>query len=179
MKAEAQNPPLIHQLVAGDIMTGPAVACRDETLFEEIAEILADRDISGMPVVNERGDVVGVISERDLAHALGGPMVKLAVRRRNHAPFRGALHERSWGARRAKDIMTAPAITVASNVHLDEVARVMRFHQINRVPVVDAGRLIGVITRGDVLGAIAHVEHTEIDLTKPVVLVGNASIHRD
>jgi CBS domain-containing protein len=55
----------------------------------------------------------------------------------------------------------------------------MRFHQINRVPVVDAGRLIGVITRGDVLGAIAHVQHAEIDLTKPAVLVGNAGSHQD
>jgi CBS domain-containing protein len=179
MKADVETHPLIHQVVAGDVMTGPAVACRDETLFEEIAELLADRDISGMPVVNDRGDVVGVISERDLAHALGGPMVKLAVRRRNHVPFQGAMHERPWGARRAKDIMTAPAITVAPDVHLDEVARVMRSHQINRVPVVDAGRLIGVITRGDVLGAIAHVKHAEIDLTRPTVLVGNAGIHQD
>jgi CBS domain-containing protein len=178
MKAEVQVHPLMNQAVAGDVMTGPAVACRDETLFEEIAEILADRDISGMPVVNDRGDVVGVISERDLAHALGGPMVKLAVRRRNHAPFRGAMHEMPWGARRAKDIMTIPAITVAPNVHIDEVARVMRFHQINRVPVVDGGRLIGVVTRGDVLGAIAHVEHAEIDVARPAVLVGNAGIHQ-
>jgi CBS domain-containing protein len=166
-------------LVAGDIMTGPALACRDETLFEEIAEILADRDISGMPVINNLGDVVGVISERDLAHALGGPMVKLAVRRGNHVPFRGAMHERSWGGRRAKDIMTSPAVTVVPGAPMDEVARLMKFHQVNRIPVVEAGRLIGVVTRGDVLGAIAHVEHAEIGPTRPAVVVGNAGIHQN
>lgn len=49
-----------------DVMTAPAVACTDEAFFEEVAEILADRDISGMPVVDSAGRVIGVISERDL-----------------------------------------------------------------------------------------------------------------
>ncbi|MGI8708956.1 MAG: CBS domain-containing protein [Actinomycetota bacterium] len=46
----------------------------------------------------------------------------------------------------------------------------------NRVPVVDSGRLIGVVTRGDVLGAVAHLDHAEINLTQPSVLVGSAGM---
>ena len=51
----------IDELRAADIMSTPAVACRPETLFKDVAELLADREISGMPVVNEDGEVVGVI----------------------------------------------------------------------------------------------------------------------
>lgn len=162
---------------AGDVMTAPAVACRDEAFFEEVAEMLADRDISGMPVVDASDRVVGVISERDLAHALGGPMVRLAVRRHNHGPFMRDLRDMQRGIRRAKDVMTSPAVTVGLDAHLDEMARLMRVHQINRVPVVDSGRLVGVVTRGDVLCAIAHLDHTVIDLTRPLVVVGSAGMH--
>jgi len=162
---------------ARDVMTAPAVACRDEAFFEEIAEVLADRDISGMPVVDASGGVVGVISERDLAHALGGPMVRLAVRRHNHGPFMRSLGEMPREVRRAKDVMTSPPVTVGPDAHFDEIARLMRIHQINRVPVVDSGRLIGVVTRGDVLGALGHLDHAEIDLTRPPVLVGSAGMH--
>ena len=162
---------------AREVMTAPAVACRDEAFFEEIAEVLADRDISGMPVVDAAGRVVGVISERDLAHALGGPMVRLAVRRHNHGPFTRSLGEMPREVRRAKDVMTSPPVTVGPDAHFDEIARLMRIHQINRVPVVDSGRLIGVVTRGDVLGAIGHLDHAEINLTRPPVLVGSAGMH--
>lgn len=162
---------------AKDVMTAPPIACRDEAFFEEIAEILADRDISGMPVVNRAGEVVGVISERDLAHALGGPMVRLALRRHNHAPLSDGIGGVPRAARRAQDIMTVPPLTVASDTHLDEVARIMRTHQVNRLPVVDASeRLIGVLTRGDVLGAIAHLDHEAVDLTAPPILVGSAGL---
>lgn len=162
---------------AGDVMTAPAVACRDEAFFEEVAEILAERDISGMPVVDASDRVIGVISERDLAHALGGPMVRLAVRRHNHGPFMRDLRDLRRGIRRAKDVMTTPAVTVGLDAHLDEIARLLRVHQINRVPVVDSDRLVGVVTRGDVLGAIAHLDRTEIDLTRPPVVVGGTGMH--
>ena len=161
--------------VARDVMTAPAVACREEAFFEEIAEILADREISGMAVVDRRGTVVGVISERDLAYALGGPMVRLALRRHNDHPLHGVA-DLPRGARRARDIMTTPPLTVPADAHIDDVARLMRLHQVSRIPVVDGGRLIGVVTRGDVLGAVGHVEHAPIDLTSPPVLVGSAGL---
>jgi CBS domain-containing protein len=162
--------------LARDVMTAPAIACRDEAFFEEVAEILAERDISGMPVVDRDGQVVGVISERDLAYALGGPMVRLALRRHNEHPLHGVA-DLPRGARRAREIMTTPALTVTTETHLEDVARIMSLHEVNRVPVVEDGRLIGVVTRGDVLGALAHLKHQPIDLTSPPVLVGSSGTH--
>ncbi|MDP9234300.1 MAG: CBS domain-containing protein [Actinomycetota bacterium] len=174
---DAKGAGSLREPVVADLMTAPAIACRDEALFEEIADVLADRDISGMPVVDKLGQVVGVISERDLAHALGGPMVRLALRRSNHGPRRPAIDRGSWGQRRAKDVMTSPPVTVSPQTRLDEVARLLRVHKINRIPVVDGARLVGVVTRGDVLAAIAHLEHRQIDLTLPAELVGSDGMY--
>jgi CBS domain-containing protein len=155
--------------VAAGIMTAPAVTCREEALFGEIAKTLADRDISGMPVVDSSGRVVGVISERDLAHALGGPLVRLALRRRTHGLLRRVISQLPMGPRCAKDIMTSPPITTDRDASLRDVARLMRVHQINRLPVMEGDKVLGVVTRGDVLSAIAHIGSNPIDLTKPTV----------
>lgn len=165
--------PVSVQRTAAEAMTAPAIACREDAFLEEVAEILAERDISGMPVIDSHDRVVGVISERDLACALGGPMVRLALRRHNEKPLHGVA-ELPRGARRAKSIMTTPALTVEPHQPLEEVARLMRVRQINRVPVVEDGRLLGLVTRGDVLAAIANLVHP-IDLTSPIVRVGNPS----
>lgn len=163
---------------AHEVMTAPAVACREEAYFEEVAETLAEQDISGMPVVDMAGEVVGVISERDLAHALGGPMIRLAVRRHNHGPFLRDLSDMPRASRRAKDVMTSPPLVVQTDTPLSEIARLMRTHQVNRIPVVDGSRLVGVVSRGDVLGAIAHLDREEIDLTVAPVLVGSVEGHQ-
>jgi CBS domain-containing protein len=163
------------RLVVRDVMSAPAIACRAEAFFEEVAQILSDRDISGMPVVDRAGQIVGVISERDLAHALGGPMVRLSLRRHSKRPLHGVTGL-PRGARRAKDIMTTPAVTIPPGTDLDVAARLLHLFEISRIPVVEEGRLLGVVTRGDVLGAIAHLKHTKIDLTAPPVLVGNSGV---
>jgi CBS domain-containing protein len=173
MDANLQSQSLIPSgRMAADAMTAPAVACRQEVFLEEAAEILADRDISGMPVIDDHDRVVGVLSERDLACALGGPMIRLALRRHNQSPLHGVA-DLPRGARRVTSIMTTPALTVRGDEPLEEVARLMRVHQINRVPVIDEGRLIGVVTRGDILGEVAHLRHVPIDLTAPPVRVGS------
>lgn len=165
----------IEDFAVHDVMTAPVVACRDEAFFEEIAEILADRDISGMPVVDGEGRVVGVISERDLAYAFGGPMVRLAIRRHSDLPMH-VIGDLPAGARRARDIMTSPAVTVSLDTRLEEVARLMHNYQINRIPIMDGDHLVGIVTRGDVLGAVAHEEQRTIDLTKPPMLIGAGAV---
>lgn len=166
----------IDRAAAADVMTSPPVACRTDAFFEEVAESLADRDISGMPVVEDSGEVVGVISERDLAHALGGPMVRLALRRHNHRPADIELADLPRGGRRARELMTAPAVCVTTETPLDEIARLMREHQINRVPVLDSGRLVGVVTRGDVLGEIGHLEREHSEAVGAPIVVGGRGI---
>ena len=164
----------VAELTAADIMTAPAVACREEAYFEEVAELLADREISGLPVVDAASRVVGVVSERDLAHALGGPLIRLVLRRPVHSgPFpRSRSHAVPIGAKRVSDVMTSPAIVVDPEMPLRELAQTMLEQQINRIPIVHLGRLVGLVTRGDLLGAIAGT-HREIALGQPPVVIGS------
>lgn len=163
------------RLTARDLMTAPAVACREEAFIEEIADHLSEREISGMPVVDRNGRVVGVVSERDLAYALGGPLIRLALRRPSGHPLHGVA-DLPRGLRRAKEVMTTPPLTVSPLTSLEELARLLHTHQVNRLPVMERGALIGVVTRGDVLGAVAHLQHQPIDHTSPPILVGNAGL---
>lgn len=166
----------IPDLIAARIMTSPVVACREDAYFEEVADLLAERDISGVPVVDGAGRLTGVISERDLAHVLGGPLVRLAVRRpvlRRHVTV--AVSDLPREARRARDIMTTDPITAQPDTPTHTLAEIMLKEQINRVPIVHAGRLVGIVTRGDVLGAVSGLNHHEISLEEPPSLVGVGS----
>lgn len=167
------DPKQLVALTARDLMTTPPMACRSDAYLAEVAEILADRDISGMPVVDDNGEILGVISERDVAHALGGPLVKLAIRRPSS-------HRSTWHAGpsiTAGDIMTVPALVVELSTPITEIARLMVSAGINRVPVVDEGRLEGVVTRGDVLGALAGmIVGTVPGVVKPTVVLGGTGV---
>ena len=160
------------ELKASDIMTTPALACRPEAFFEEVAELLADREISGMPVVSGDGEVVGVISERDLAHALGGPLMRLVLRRPVHTgPF--MREPRAPAGSRVQDVMTAPAVLAHPDTPVRTLAEIMVKEQVNRIPIVRANRLIGVVTRGDVLAAVADLVHGSVKPVQPPVIVGS------
>jgi CBS domain-containing protein len=150
-------------LRAREVMSSPVIACRLDAFFEEIAEALARHDISGMPVVDREGRVVGVVSERDLAHVLGGPLVRMAIRRHRHVePTKTeALAELPRSSRRARDVMSAPVLGVGPEARIDEIARLMAFHEINRVPVLQEKRLMGIVSRGDVLRAVGGLRRSQ------------------
>jgi len=167
----------VAELTAADIMSAPAAACREEAYFEEVGELLAEREISGLPVVDASGRVVGVVSERDLAHALGGPLIRLVLRRPVHSgPFLRGPHAVPIGAKRATDIMTSPAIVADPGTPLRRLAQTMLEQQINRIPIVYLGRLVGLVTRGDLLGTIAGLTHREVALGRPPLVIGSGAL---
>jgi len=164
----------IDELRAADIMSTPAIACRPDTFVEDVAELLADREISGIPVVNGDGEVVGVISERDLAHALGGPLMRLVLRGpMRTGPFLRDPVSRNGG--RVQDIMTIPAMLAHPETPVHTLADIMVKEQVNRIPIVRAHRLIGVVTRGDVLAAVAGLVHGGVKPEQPAIVVGPSS----
>jgi len=141
---------------AGDIMTSPCVACREDSRVDEIAELLAARRISGMPVVDSDGNVTGVISERDVAYSLGGPLVRLAMRPPAAVGGGGPRVARNPGRlTMVRDVMSRPPIIVSRDVLAQRVAEIMVEERINRIPVIEGGRLVGIVTRTDVVNAFA------------------------
>jgi CBS domain-containing protein len=140
----------------GSVMTTPVVRAEYGTPFKEVARLLADHRISGLPVVDEEGKVLGVISETDL-------MVRQAE---TPDPFRPPEHRLPFAgltrtarrravkarARTAGQLMTEPAVTVHADATIVEAARTMAQRRVERLPVVDEeDRLVGIVTRRDLL----------------------------
>lgn len=141
---------------AKDIMTAPVLTIGPRTLIAEVAALLNERQISGVPVVAD-GEVVGMVSEGDLLrrHELGTDRTPLAWWRRllDRERIPGA-YVRSH-ARYAADVMSRPVISVSPETPLDGIVSLFEKHGIRRVPVVRDGRLLGIVSRADVVKALA------------------------
>jgi CBS domain-containing protein len=133
-----------------DVMTASVVTVDRITPYKEIARLLAEHRISGIPVLKMGRAVVGVVTEADLLAA------QASTARRLHAAG-----GRSWRPRRqqhhhpaltAGELMTAPAVTIGPHATVPAAARLMSTHHVRRLPVVDGqGTLIGIVSRRDLL----------------------------
>jgi len=141
---------------ASDVMTPTVITVTPETSVPEIAQLMLERRVSGLAVVDAKGAIIGVVSEGDLIRR---PEIDTDRRRSWWLRFftsdedlaRGYL--KTHGVQ-AKDVMSQPAETVPPGADLADVVRVLEARRIKRVFVVDKGRLAGVITRADLLRAL-------------------------
>jgi CBS domain-containing protein len=136
-----------------DVMTADVVTVAPDTELRDVAALLVRHRISGVPVVQE-GRVLGVISERDI----------LFKERPSSGLHRGVL---AWlmdegdlmlkiDARRAGEAMTRPAVTIGPSRGVADAATMMLDDGVSRLPVVDGGRLVGIVTRHDLVRAFAR-----------------------
>lgn len=154
--------------VAG-VMTRDVVTVGPDTGFREIADLLVSRGISAVPVTDDAGKVLGIVSEADL----------LAKLEYSDRPPRHQLVLRSSRAHRAKaggdtaaDVMTAPAVTVTPDAPVATAARTMEAARVKRLPVIDAdGHLVGIVSRRDLVRTYVR---TDDELHSSVLLVMNA-----
>jgi len=150
-------------LVVADIMDPEPVTVAPEDTVEAVLRALRDHDLPGVPVVNSGGRCVGIITEADLVMA--GEDADL------HLPhyfelFGGFVFLESLGhfeerlrkatAALARDLMTEDPTTIGPDVEVQQAARLISRSKHNRLPVVQHGRLVGVVTRVDVLEALTR-----------------------
>ncbi|MFF5470767.1 CBS domain-containing protein [Streptomyces achromogenes] len=139
----------------GSVMTTDVVSASYGTPFKEVARLLADHRISGLPVVDEEERVLGVISENDLLARQAETPDPYGPKRRFRvmALTRGARRRAAKAAARTAGLlMTAPPVTVRAGDTIVEAARTMAQRGVERLPVVDdEGRLVGIVTRRDLL----------------------------
>lgn len=147
------------------IMTRAVVSTTPQARVEEAARLLRDRHISGLPVVGDDGQVLGVLTENDLVrdlHAAAGvdsPRGLLDLVLESSARKGTSLLEvcrNRLRKARVAELMTRPAVSIERSATLREAARRLRTTGTNRLPVVDeSGRLVGIVTRSDVVAAIS------------------------
>lgn len=139
-----------------DCMTRDVVALRPDDGFKAVVRALAERGVSGAPVVGETGRVVGVVSEADLLHHESFMPVEAELRRY----FESRRTDTARPGDTAADLMSSPAVTVSADAPIGRAARLMADHGIKRLPVVGAdGKLVGIISRADLIGVFLVPDH--------------------
>lgn len=139
-----------------DVMTSDVVTVRPDTSLKDVAAVLTERRISGVPVVDDSGKVVGVVSEGDILFKERGPSERTGVLAWFANPY-DVEEQLKLGARTAAEAMTAPAKTIAPWRLVSSAAAEMLDEGVNRLPVVDEeGRLVGIVTRADLVRAFVR-----------------------
>jgi CBS domain-containing protein len=139
-----------------DVMKTEVTTVGPETMLRDVAAILAERGISGLPVVENGGSVIGVVSEADILMKEAAPQARRdgLLGRLLEPPDPDA--DAKLAARTAREAMTSPAVTVESKESVPRAAALMVERGINRLPVVDGGALVGIVTRADLVRAFTR-----------------------
>jgi CBS domain-containing protein len=141
-----------------EVMTEDVLTIGPEAPLKDVAKILVEHGVSGLPVCDIEGHVVGVISEGDILYKehdpteghVGGPLGWFVDGSPN---VRGAAKAQAITAGKA---MTSPAVTIPPYESVAQAARVMCERRVNRLPVVKGGKLVGIVTRADLVRAFTR-----------------------
>jgi CBS domain-containing protein len=149
-----------HRMNAGDIMTTEVVSISPELPTNKVAQLLGEKGISAVPVVDDAGAPIGMVSEGDLIGRNEAErearrdwwLTLLAEGEMLNPDFLASLRSPE---RMARDTMSAPVVTVGEETDINEIARLLTAHRIKRVPVVRDGRIVGIVSRADLVRALA------------------------
>ncbi len=119
-------------MTAKDIMTRDVITASPGASAKDLARLLIRNQISGAPVVDTKGRLVGIVSEADIV---------------------------AKSQKRVKELMTKRVQSVEEDTSVEEIARLMMTYKINRLPVLDGTKLVGIVSRSDIVGAIALGKH--------------------
>lgn len=142
-----------------DIMQTKVITINTDATIREIAKTLYDNKISGAPVVDHAGNLVGMVSEGDLLYketnprppesfGILGAIIYYRGLKQYNEDFKKLI------AFKASEIMTTKVITIKKEASLMEVATIMRDRHIKRLPVMEDGRMIGIISRMDIVRSL-------------------------
>src|SRR5579883_868193 len=118
-------------MLASDIMTRRVYTTSPQTSVHEVAQLQHRERISGVPVIDDRGQLIGMITEADIIRNIGRDDLKVA------------------------DIMSCQLITVSEDTSVSDIAALLAERRIKRVPVVQEGKVIGIVSRADIVQAVA------------------------
>jgi CBS domain-containing protein len=144
-----------------DLMTSEVITVTPETPVAEIAKILSERHISGVPVVDAAGKLCGIVSEADLVVRAARPhfpryipFLEGVIFLENPAHYEREVQKML--AVTAADIMTPKVVTAPPTASMEELATLMAEHNINRVVITEHDRVVGIVTRGDIVRNLAE-----------------------
>lgn len=148
-------------MLARDIMNKNVITIQEASTIEEVASILTSNNISGAPVVNSEGKLVGIVTEGDLLHRETNPRTPGYLNILGALIYIGGVEKykedfKKLAAARASQIMTTNVISVNGDAKLEQVAALMVEHSVKRVPVVENDTILGIISRADIVKTLAQ-----------------------
>lgn len=157
---------------ARDVMVSPVVTVKPDASVKELAKTLLERRISAVPVVDDQGKLVGIVSEGDLLHRAEAETQRqrpwwLLVMTSDETLAADYIKEHS---RKVADVMTKNVITAGPDTPLHEIARALERHAIKRVPIMQDGQLVGIVSRANLIQAVAS------DRKKPEISASDTAI---
>lgn len=147
------------RLTARDVMTPHVITVRPETTIKDVAALMLRHHVSGLPVLTGVGELVGIVTEADMLLKERGPRPQAGRFRHAFRPFtRGMAIRKKAEGLTAADLMSSPVICVEETTPLHEIAALMVRRQVNRVPVMRAGHLAGIVSRADIMQAFTRTD---------------------
>jgi CBS domain-containing protein len=147
---------------ASDFMTKNVTTCNIGQTVEDAATLMAKKGFSVVPIVNDADELVGLITESDFISKIQSvPHALVSLRQLFGQSFHASDVEQIYKESKAKklgDVMTKNPKTVSPDTSLDEVVTFMSDKNLKRLPVVDQGKVVGIITRTDVIRAFNMVK---------------------
>lgn len=135
---------------AKDIMTTPVITVTPDTPLKEVAALLVDRGISGVPVVNDAEELVGIVSEADLVPLETTPDPRSRIIPRRWRWFRVP--------QTAEEVMTREVVALPEDADVSDVAGLMLEKRVKRIPILAGDRVVGIVSRRDVLKVLARTD---------------------
>jgi CBS domain-containing protein len=153
---------------ARDVMVSPVITVKPSSSVKEVAKIFLERRVSAAPVIDDQGKLVGIVSEGDLMHR-----AEAGTERHRSWWLRALTAEETLAAeyikahgRKVADVMTRDVITAAPDTPLHEIAALLEKKSIKRVPIVKNGHLVGIVSRANLIQAVASTrKELEIPLS--------------
>ncbi len=144
---------------AKDVMTQPVIAIAPETSIWEAVRLMLQRKISGLPVVDKSGHLAGIVTEGDFLRRIETGTLRRRPRWIEFLVGPGRLAQEYVHAsgRKVDEVMTIEVHSVAEDAPLDEVVTLMERHRIKRVPVLRGQQMVGIVTRANLVRALARV----------------------
>jgi CBS domain-containing protein len=138
---------------AGEVMTTGAATVRPDASLAEAARILIDHRISGLPVVDASGKLVGIVTEHDFLRKENGSRPRWLDVLLTSA---GQIAARELHDRRVEDVMSRNPVSVGVETPVEELLELMEQHRVKRIPIVSNEKVVGIVSRANLLLALSR-----------------------